>query len=45
MSKDTLVVVGAEGVIYPLMSRKVAGDPALMGDALLVASPTSTASG
>lgn len=34
MSKDTLVVVGAEGVIYPLMSRKVAGDPALMGDAL-----------
>ncbi len=35
MSSDTLVVVGAEGVIYPLVSCKVAGDPALMGEALV----------
>lgn len=35
MFKDTLVVVGAEGVIYPLVSRKVAGDPTLMGEALV----------
>ena len=33
MSSDTLVVVGAEGVIYPLVAQGVAGDPALMGEA------------
>lgn len=35
MSSDTLVVVGAEGVIYPLVAQGVAGDPALMGEALV----------
>lgn len=34
MSNDTLVVVGVEGVIYPLVAQGVAGDPALMGEAL-----------
>ena len=34
MSNDTLVVIGAEGVIYPLVAQGVAGDPALMGEAL-----------
>lgn len=34
MSSDTLVVVGAEGVIYPLVAQGVAGDPALIGEAL-----------
>ena len=33
--KDTLVVVGAEGVIYPLAPREIVGDPALMGEALV----------
>jgi len=31
VSKDTLVVVGAEGVIYPLAPRGIVGDPALVG--------------
>lgn len=35
MSKKTLVIIGVEGVIYPLVSCKVAGDPALMGEALV----------
>jgi hypothetical protein len=34
VSNDTLVIIGVEGVIHPLMSRKVAGDPVLMGEAL-----------
>lgn len=34
MSSDTLVVVGAEGVIYPLVAQGVAGVPALIGEAL-----------
>lgn len=34
MSNDTLVVVGVEGVIYPLVAQGVAGDPALMSEAL-----------
>lgn len=34
MSNDTLVVVGVEGVIYPLVAQGVAGDPVLMGEAL-----------
>lgn len=34
MSKKTLVIIGVEGVIYPLVSCKVAGDPALIGEAL-----------
>lgn len=34
MSNDTLVVIGAEGVIYPLVAQGVAGDPALMSEAL-----------
>lgn len=35
MSKNTLVIIGVERVIYPLVSCKVAGDPALMGEALV----------
>lgn len=35
MSSDTLVVVGAEGVIHPIVPRRVAGDPTLMGEALV----------
>lgn len=35
VSSDTLVVVGAEGVIYPLVAQGVAGVPALIGDALV----------
>lgn len=34
MSNDTLIVVGVEGVIYPLVAQGVAGDPALMCEAL-----------
>lgn len=34
MSNDTLVVVGVERVIYPLVAQGVAGDPALMSEAL-----------
>lgn len=34
MSNDTLIVVGVEGVIYPLVAQGVAGDPALMSEAL-----------
>jgi hypothetical protein len=34
VSNDTLVVVGVEGVIYPLVAQGVAGDPALMSEAL-----------
>ena len=34
MSSDTLVVIGAEGVIYPLAPQGVEGDPMLMGEAL-----------
>lgn len=34
MSKDTLVAVGAEGVICPLAPQGVEGDPALMGEAI-----------
>lgn len=35
MSKDTLVIIGVEGVIHPIVPRGVAGDPALMGEALV----------
>lgn len=34
MSKDTLIVVGVEGVICPLAPQGVEGDPVLMGEAI-----------
>ena len=34
MSNDTLVVVGTEGVIYPIAPQRVEGDPVLTGEAL-----------
>lgn len=35
MSKNTLVLVGVEGVICPLVAQRGEGDPVLMGDALV----------
>ena len=34
MSNDTLVIVGVEGVIHPIVPCGVAGDPVFMGEAL-----------
>lgn len=35
MSKNTLVLVGVEGVICPLVAQRGEGDPVLMGEALV----------
>ena len=35
MSKDTLIVMGVEGVIYPLVPNGVEGDPTLTGETLV----------
>lgn len=34
MSNDTLIIIGVEGVIHPVVPRGVLGDPTLMGETL-----------